>query len=39
VFEASVFSVDGCDGLSMFVLAPVDDATARGVDQLIRELA
>ncbi|WP_093525953.1 helix-turn-helix transcriptional regulator [Stigmatella erecta] len=39
VFETSVFSVDDSDGLSMFVLSPVDDASARGVEQLIRELA
>jgi transcriptional regulator with XRE-family HTH domain len=37
-FETSVFSVDDSDGLSMFVLAPLDDASARGVEQLLREL-
>lgn len=39
VFEASTFSVDDSDGLSMVVLSPVDDDSARGVEQLIRELA
>jgi transcriptional regulator with XRE-family HTH domain len=39
VFEASVFSVDDCEGLSMFVLSPLDEASARGVEQLVRELA
>ncbi|NOK15598.1 helix-turn-helix domain-containing protein [Corallococcus carmarthensis] len=36
VFETSVFSVDDSDGLSMLVLSPADDASARGVEQLIR---
>ncbi|GMU01355.1 helix-turn-helix transcriptional regulator [Corallococcus caeni] len=38
VFEASMFSVDDSDGLGMVVLSPADDASARGVEQLIREL-
>ena len=38
VFETSVFSVDDSDGLSMFVFSPADDATARGVERMIREL-
>jgi transcriptional regulator with XRE-family HTH domain len=39
LFETSMFSVDDSDGLSMLVLSPVDDASARGIEQLIRELA
>jgi hypothetical protein len=39
VFETSFFSVDDGDGLSMVVPTPVDDASARGIEQLIRELA
>ncbi|WP_375757311.1 helix-turn-helix transcriptional regulator [Corallococcus exercitus] len=38
VFDASMFSVDDSDGLSMVVLSPADDASARGVEQLVREL-
>jgi hypothetical protein len=37
-FESSAFSVDGSDGLSMVVFRPADDATARGIEQLIRAL-
>jgi len=37
-FETSVLSVDDSNGLSVFVLSPVDDATAQGVAQLLREL-
>ena len=37
-FEVSTFSVDDSDGLSLFVLSPVDDASERGVERLLREL-
>ncbi|MFY0567002.1 hypothetical protein ACN28E_24615 [Archangium lansingense] len=37
VFETSVLSVDDSDGLSLFVLSPADDASARGVEQLLRD--
>ncbi|MCP3064064.1 helix-turn-helix transcriptional regulator [Myxococcus sp. K38C18041901] len=38
-FEASMFTVDDSDGLSLVVLSPVDDASARAVEQLLRERA
>lgn len=34
-FEISTFTVDDTDGLSMYVLSPLDDATARGVAALL----
>ncbi|WP_437568692.1 hypothetical protein [Sorangium sp. So ce542] len=36
VLESSVFRVEGSDGLSMFVFSPADEASARGVAQLVR---
>lgn len=38
LFETAVFSVDDSDGLSMLVLSPADEASARGVERLLREL-
>jgi transcriptional regulator with XRE-family HTH domain len=38
VLEISAFSVDDSDGLSMFVLSPVDDASAHAVQRLLLEL-
>jgi len=37
VLESSVFSLDGSDGLSMFVFSPVDEASARALAQLIQQ--
>jgi len=37
-FEVSTLSVDDSDGLSIVVLSPADDASARGVERLLREL-
>ncbi|WP_434388711.1 helix-turn-helix transcriptional regulator [Melittangium boletus] len=37
--ETSMFSVDDSDGLSLLVLTPADDASARGIERLLRELA
>ena len=37
-FEVSTFSVDDSDGLSLLVLSPVDEASAHGVERLLREL-
>ena len=36
VLESSVFSVDGSDGLSMFVWSPVNEASARAIAQLVQ---
>jgi transcriptional regulator with XRE-family HTH domain len=36
VFEISTFTVDDSDGLSMLVMSPADEVTARGVAQLVR---
>lgn len=37
--EASMFHVDGSDGLAIFVFTPTDDASARAVAQLVRQQA
>ncbi|MFT3697876.1 MAG: helix-turn-helix transcriptional regulator [Kofleriaceae bacterium] len=33
--ESSVFAVDGSEGLSMFIFSPVDDVSARAIEQLV----
>ncbi len=35
VLESEVFSVDGSEGLSMFVWSPVNDASARALAELV----
>lgn len=39
VLESSVFHIEGCDGLSMFVFSPADASSARALAQLVATAA